>query len=139
MAQVQNVKLTLNPSGSTVDVSVSATLSFESAELGTTNRLAIDLYGVELPNEGPTPLNPPPLYTFHFGPMWNDKEYTTIKATNPKQSFSFTRSVPRNLLNEDPGYAIVWGGLMVPYPDEIRATVTLSQVQSAVSQVVSIA
>lgn len=113
-----------------VKVKVDYTVAWEPAELGKPHRIAVQLVGEDKAGDEETPLPfqaPQVLYTFLNG-LW---PYTVVTPTGT-YSNSVQASLPRDKLNEDPGFWVkqidINTAIQVPYPDEVYARVTVSRV-----------
>ena len=136
----------INP-GSTADkriVSVGYKLNFSAAEAGKKYKITINLFGEESANddEPPTGLQfgpAKPIYTFPFALF----PYTTVTAQAGEQSFTETREVTKDKLNEDPGveYKEVAPQTVLKFPhdDEIFARVTAALEATARSATLELA
>ena len=109
MAQIKDVKLQIKPNlADSKKVTVDFKLAFSTAEVGKTFRYDINLRGEDKPGDdqepGPTMIGGQLISDFTFGIGLPSK---LITATAPEQSFSETRSISTQKLNEDPGFDII--------------------------------
>lgn len=150
MANVSNVSLVISDSLTESDqkvVTVSGTMSFEASEVGRIYRLEIKLFGEDKTDDklsfndsmGDDELSTFffPLNRFFLVPF---KRFTV--TTIGSQSFTETRTISNNTLDEDPGSAIVaWADIntpiYMPLADEVYAKVVLSVVVPAPSYALS--
>lgn len=129
MAQIKDVKLQIKPnSASSKKVTVDFKLAFSTAEVGKNFRYDIDLRGEDKPDDdrepGLTIIGGQLISDFTFG-LGLPSKLITAMAT--EQSFSETRNISTQKLNEDPGFGpITTSGPGLMYKDEIFAEVTLN-------------
>src|SRR5262245_22569568 len=108
MAEVKDVTLQIAP-GSTSSkrkVTVTYKLAFTGNEIGKKFKVVIDLLGEDKPGDDePAPLFSvsQPFYTFTFAALFGSSKSTTITAQVGEQSFSESRELDREKLEEDPG------------------------------------
>ena len=120
-------------------VTVSYKLAFTSAEAGKYYKIAINLFGDDSGelNEPPIPFfMRQPLYTFTFGQFPAFQNYQTVLAQAGVKSYSVSRDVSSEKLDEDPGKTTVNikpPGIPGPpqyvtvfHPDEVYAVVSLT-------------
>lgn len=147
MAQVSKVVLQIGP-GSVPDkrkITVNYQLAFSASEVGQKFKLAIHLFGEDKPgdDEKSVPIfgtTPKPIYTFSFGqlPVVIKTPFKTVTAQAEAQSFSESREVNRETLNEDPGSdeiqipipnppfpPLPGGKIEIPHSDEVYAVVSI--------------
>lgn len=130
MAQIKEVKLQIKPnSAGSKKVTVDFKLAFsrEEVEEGKAFRYDINLRGEDKPDDdrepGLTTIGGQLISDFAFGLGLPSK---LITATATEQSFSETRNISTQKLNEDPGFGpITESGPGLMYKDEIFAEVTL--------------
>lgn len=129
MAQVKDVKLQIKPnSASSKEVTVDFKLAFSTDEVGKKFRYDINLRGEDKPDDdrepGLTIIGGQLISDFTFGLGLPSK---LITATAVEQSFSETRNISTQKLNEDPGFSpITKSGPGLMYQDEIFAEVILN-------------
>ena len=129
MAQIKDVKLQIKPnSASSKKVTVDFKLAFDEDDVGETFRYDINLRGEDKPDDdrkpGPIIIGGELISDFTFGIGLPSK---LITATKLEQSFSETRTISTQKLNEDPGVSpITESGPGFFYKDEIFAEVTLN-------------
>ena len=136
MAEVKNVVLApITPVGADkLKVDVSYKLVFSPSEAGKKYKVAISLFGEDLPGDdepaGIAPNGPQPLYTFGYGLAPFTQKFKTITATAGEQGVvEPSREVDKAVLDEDPGVTSKSvGGVVVKHPhaDEIYAVVSLT-------------
>ena len=137
MAQIKDVKLQIKPNlADSKKVIVDFKLAFSTAEVGKTFRYDINLRGEDKsgddPEPGPTIIGGQLISDFTFGLGLPSK---LITATALEQSFSETRNISTQKLNEDPGFDSINVSppelppqlIKVPHQDEIFAEVTLNR------------
>ena len=136
MAEVKEVVLApITSVGGKRKVDVSYKLVFSPSEAGKKFKVAISLFGEDIPGDD-EPANltlngPQPLYTFSYGsPLQLKKNFKVITAQAGEQSFTEpSREVDKEILNEDPGVnQIVVQGIVntIPHADEIYAVVSVT-------------
>jgi hypothetical protein len=129
MAQIKDVKLQITPnSADSKKVKVDFKLAFSTADVGKTFRYDINLRGEDKPDDdrqpGPTTIGGQLISDFTFGLGLPSKLFT---PTATEHSFSETRNISTQKLNEDPGVSpITESGPGFFYKDEIFAEVTLN-------------
>jgi hypothetical protein len=134
MAEIKDVTLQIQP-GSNSDkkkVTVGFKLTFSAAEAGKTFRYGISLRGEDKTGDDEASFlsTGQLLYTFLFGGVFpKPLTHKSVTAQVGEQSFSETREVSIEKLNEDPGFDIIKPDinttLKIPHPDEVYATVNL--------------
>jgi hypothetical protein len=129
MAQIKDVKLQINPgSATTKKVTVDFKLVFGNAEIGKTFRYDINLRGEDKPDDdketGLTMIGGQLISDFTFGIGLPSK---LITASLLEQSFTETRNISTQKLNEDPGFDFVFNKGQFPHADEIFAEVILNR------------
>lgn len=145
MASLSDVLLTIttNSNGNSSNVNVSGKIGFDAGEIGKSYRLEIKLFGEDkagdkLPSSDA--VGDDELYVFKWNLLFS---YKTITVTNAGiQNFSYTRTLPSNVLDEDAGTVKIGEEsntpVFMPRGDEIYATVFLSAAPvSARSQTVT--
>lgn len=141
MAAVSNVSLSITD-GSTPEkkaVTVSGMLTFDHSEIGRQYRLEIKLFGEDLAGDNlpsTDPAGDDELYTFMFGNFFKSQYKSITVAAAGSQSFTFTRTISTEKLNEDSGVNTSVIGLpphihIKPQTDEVYAKVTLSVAPSS--------
>jgi hypothetical protein len=133
MADVKNVTLQILPASSDSQrkVTVGFTVAFNNSEAGKTFRYGINLRGEDKSgdDEGTLVSSGQVLYTFKFSNILKPLDHKTITAQAGEQSFTETRDVSIEKLDEDPGVTVIQPGLgttiKLPHPDEVYATVHL--------------
>lgn len=137
MASVSNISMSLanGSSTSTRNVTVTGTITFDASEVGKSYRLEIQLFGEDKVGDtlpAGDPVGDDSLYTFTWGTLLNKKPYKqfTVAAAGP-QTFTETRAVSNDKLDEDPGQVKIGEAdintpLYMPRQDEVYAKVILS-------------
>ena len=131
---VKDVNLAIGPENAagTRQVTVSYKLVFAAAEERQEYKVAITLRGEDLPGDDETPAEGPPnpLRTFRFGSRL--LPYTTVTAEAGETSYTWTRTVSSDALDEDPledkvevNHKTDW--VFHPHGDEIYAQVVASR------------
>ena len=133
MAEIKDVTLQIQP-GSNSDkkkLTVCFKLAFTAAEAGKIFQYGIGLRGEDKTGDDEASFlsTGQLLYTFMFGSFPKLLTQKSVTAQVGEQSFSETREVSIEKLNEDPDFDIIKPGinttLKIPHPDEVYAAVNL--------------
>jgi len=146
MATVSNIFLLISNSSTenTQNITVSGTMNFDMSEVGKNYRLEIKIFGEDKPGDrlpSDDRFGDDELYTFYFRgrlPLWRVPFKQFIVATVGPQTFTETRAISNNELDEDSGREIVgWADIHSPIymqrADEVYAKVVLSVAPSTPS------
>lgn len=134
MAEIKDVTLQIQP-GSTLNkkkATVAFKLAFNSAEAGKAYRYGINLRGEDKTGDDEASFlsNGQVLYTFTFNNnLLKAQTHKSVTAVAGEQSFSESREVSIEKLNEDPGVDVIQVDintqLKIPHADEVYASVDL--------------
>jgi|SRR6266540_1745046 hypothetical protein len=137
MATVSNISLSIakGSSANTSNVTVSGTMNFDASEVGKSYRLEVKIFGEDKAGDNlPSTdlIGDDQLYTFLWGGLFLKLPFKQfVVSTAGDQSFTETRVLTSDKLDEDSGQAIIgWADIhtpiLSPRKDEIYARVMLS-------------